>query len=117
MPTQDRLAQTFDGICARASLLHLDREEIPAVMTGFKRVLKSQGIIHVLVKEGRGSEEVSEALSSNQTRFFTYFSLSEMKHFFKTAGFNIIDSYTYNGRDRDTDSRDLNWVVVFAQKP
>src|SRR5579885_515575 len=48
----------FDGIWCCASLLHLPRNDVPAVLASFRRLL-DHGFLYVAVKVGQG-EEVEE---------------------------------------------------------
>lgn len=111
------LPQSFHGIWANASLIHLDRQDVPKTLTGFRRILKSGGICYIRVKQGQGSRGVKEEKSENQVRYTTFFTQPEMKKLLVKAGFIILDSYTYNLQDRNPKSRDIDWVVIFAQKP
>lgn len=44
---------SFDGVFAKASLLHLKKEEVPAVIDEIARVLKPKGIFYVGIKKTR----------------------------------------------------------------
>lgn len=108
--------QSFDAIWAHASLLHLEKKDVPPTLHEFYRVLKPGGICHVMVKQGSGSEFVTEDRSAGKARFFSYFQQEELENYFENAGFNILESYVFNGKKRGTGSRDINWIVVFVQK-
>lgn len=107
---------SFEGIWACASLLHLRREEIPEVLKSFYNLLKLGGVLFIQVKEGSGETDIAEALSSNMTRHFTYFSLSELKKLLENAGFNVEDIYTWNEEVRRPGRRDLVWISSFSRK-
>lgn len=108
--------QQFDGIWACASLLHLKRREVPMVLRKFFRLLKSGGTLFIMVKEGSGEADVSEELSSHLSRHFTYFQQEELKDLVRDAGFEVVEQYTYNEKDRRPDHRDLWWISCFAGK-
>ncbi len=107
---------SFDGIWACASLLHLRREEILAVLRSFNNFLKENGVLFILVKEGRGEADVAEKLSSNTVRHFTYFTIDELKKMEENAGFIIEDIYPWNEEIRRHGRRDLVWISSFARK-
>ncbi len=109
--------QSFDGIWACASLLHLKRHEVPIVLNNFFQLLKSGGILFIMVKEGSGEADVAEELSFHLSRHFTYFQKEEVKHMVKDAGFEVIEQYAYNEKDRRPDHRDLWWISSFSKKP
>ncbi len=111
------LKQSFDGIWACASLLHLKRDEVPAVLRGFFQLLKPNGILFTMVKEGEGEADVAEELSSHLSRHFTYFQKKELKNILNDAGFEVEELYTYNEKDRRPDHRDLWWISSFSKKP
>ncbi len=109
--------QSFDGIWACASLLHLKRDEVPAVLGSFFQLLKPGGVLFIMVKEGSGEADVTEELSSHLSRHFTYFQKKELKNILKDAGFEVEEVYTYNEKDRRLDHRDLWWISSFFRKP
>lgn len=108
---------SFDGIWACASLLHLKRHEVPIVLNNFFQLLTPGGILFIMVKEGKGEADVAEELSSHLSRHFTYFQQQELKDLVKDAGFEDIEQYTYNEKDRRPDHRDLWWISCFSRKP
>lgn len=109
--------QSFDGVWACASLLHLKRHEVPMVLNKFFQLLKSGGVLFIMVKEGKGEADVAEELSSYLSRHFTYFQREELKRLLENTGFEIIEQYTYNEKDRRPDHRDLWWISSFSRKP
>lgn len=80
-------------------------------------MLTSGGILFIMVKEGKGEAYVAEELSSHLSRHFTYFQQKELKDLVKDAGFEIVEQYTYNEKDRRPDHRDLRWISSFSRKP
>jgi ubiquinone/menaquinone biosynthesis C-methylase UbiE len=108
--------QSFAGIWASASLLHLDRNEIPEVLSSFYDLLTSGGVLFVMVKAGQGEAEVSEAISSGLTRHFTYFDREEIKNLLTESGFMIDQLYSWNEKDRSPQLRDVVFISGFATK-
>ena len=106
----------FDGIWCKAALLHLDRTEIPSVLTSFHRILKSNGRLFIQTKAGEGEGTQPTPFDPELSRYFTFFSQPELENLVKKAGFTIETSYLFNGHNRYQNSRDQDWVVVFAQK-
>lgn len=102
----------FDGIWATAVLLHLKKHEVPQVIQEFKRILKSQGILFIGVKVGRGEEVVVDKLSDGLGRFFSYYSENEIRKLLKNAGFKIVFIKSFPddaGRD------DVRWIRTIAK--
>ncbi len=108
--------KSFDGIWACASLLHLQRSEVPGVLKEFYTFLKPHGILFILVKQGKGEADVAENLSSGMTRHFTYFQPDELKKMVIEAKLTVEDMYTYNEKDRDGKKRDLWWIASFSKR-
>jgi len=103
----------FDAIWANAVLLHFPRKNAPAILKGFKKVLKKGGKIHISVKYGRGEKWVIDKLSGGHKRFFSYFTKKEMENYIKFAGFKIILSKIND----DPDGRkELKWINIWGEK-
>jgi ubiquinone/menaquinone biosynthesis C-methylase UbiE len=109
--------QSFDGVWASASIIHLKRSEIPGVIASFFRILKSGGTCVILVKAGTKDEFVKEKMTADTARYYTYFSEDEIKDFMLEAGFNVTELYKYNESERFKDGHPTDWIVCFAQKP
>src|SRR5690606_2122640 len=46
--------RSFDGIWCRATLLHIDRDEVPKVLSNFYNKLKVGGVLYIHTKKGKG---------------------------------------------------------------
>ena len=63
---------TFDGIWACGSVIHIPKSEVKKVLIGFNRVLKPNGILYMCLKKGEG-EELENRKNGNK-KFFAYYS-------------------------------------------
>lgn len=91
---------SVDGIWCSASLLHLPKTDSPAALLEFKRVLKPAGILFLSVQEGEGEHlETREIYGENQ-RFFARYTTPEMTAMLEVAGFQILEDYAHESRDR-----------------
>jgi ubiquinone/menaquinone biosynthesis C-methylase UbiE len=106
----------FDAVWCKAALLHIDRSDIPKVLKSFYRILKSGGALFIQTKEGEGEGTQPVPFDETVTRMFTFFTVEEMEALVKDAGFGLLGSYDFNGKSRGTNSRDQEWVVIFAKK-
>lgn len=110
---------TFHGIYATASLLHLETDkDLEDTLNEFNRVLKDSGILHIKVKEQMSdakSEFVSEKLSNYQPRFFRYYKKEEIEKAVQKAKFEIIDLFSYARTDKKF-NRKLKWISIYAKK-
>jgi len=79
----------FDGIFAKASLLHVPKDKLEDVLKEILRVLKKNGILHIAVKKGKGEREVHQSdYGYEYERFFSYWQSEELKNFFNK--YNLI---------------------------
>jgi len=73
----------FDGVFAKASLVHIPKTEIGKVLEEMIRVAKKNGILHIAVKRGEGEQEVRENdYGYKYERFFSYWQSEEIKEVF-----------------------------------
>ncbi|HYD35148.1 MAG TPA: class I SAM-dependent methyltransferase [Vitreimonas sp.] len=107
---------TFNGVWCRATLLHIDRDEVPKVLSNFHKILKSQGILYIQTKKGEGEGTQPVPFDPSMTRFFTFFEEKELCQLVTNAGFEIVESYTYDTKDREKSAKGQEWVVIFARK-
>ncbi len=114
LPVKD---EHVDGIWCSAALLHLKRSEISKALLEFKRVLKVDALCFIQVKKGSGEELTERGLPSGKPRFFTYFYEDELREYFSSAGFSILDEHKYNEKDRyGPERRDQEWICFLIQK-
>ena len=97
----------YDGIWACASLLHLQKKEIPNVITIAKKALKPSGILYASFKYGDFEGEEKE-------RHFAYLTESGFDDVMKSVdGMKLIDIF------KSTDVRrgvDVDWLNVMLEK-
>ena len=97
---------SFDGLWASASLLHIPKAEAKKTLEGFKRVLKPSGVMFIGVKQGEGERFVQE---DNMERFFAYYSKKELEKLIKEIGFKILKTVILQ-------SGDAIWIRTVATK-
>lgn len=79
MERLDFPANTFDGVWAVTSLLHLPKKNVPAVIESVAGVLKDNGILYVCMKEGTGEGLEQDRHDSGTQRYFAYWRRDELK--------------------------------------
>jgi SAM-dependent methyltransferase len=85
----------FDGIFAQASLLHIPKKEIPIILEKLISVLRPGGYMYIAVK-GKQPDGAEEAILKendygyNYERFFSYFTMDELKHYFDDLKLEIV---------------------------
>ena len=81
-------AAIASGLWVNASMLHIEREDIPGLMLEFRRVLQPGGILFVSVKAGSGTHWETGP-SGFPPRRFTYWQPDELDA--ALTGFSILD--------------------------
>lgn len=99
--------ERFDGIWACASLLHVSRRNLPAVLHRLYRALKSQGIIYASFKYGNSEEVRGE-------RQFSDFKEDSGRELFESAGFTVLECFVTT--DVRPDHSAEKWVNIIGKK-
>ncbi len=109
--------KNFEGIWAHASLVHLEtQKDTEQAISEFYRVLKSQGVVHIFVKEqltDKKTDVVSDKLS-NHDRFFQYYTKDEINKMLLNVGFEIL--FIEDKVSDLTERKDVNWIWAIARK-
>jgi ubiquinone/menaquinone biosynthesis C-methylase UbiE len=117
------LEDSMDGVWACASLLHVPKAELPALLNSLWKILKPGGIFYVSVKEGtREKLEIDDRYVSDSENFTDippklccYYKVDELKKYLKKAGFEIIelssDNHIYHNK---TSSNVTNHPFIHA---
>ena len=103
---------SFDGVYARASLLHIPKRLVAKVLRSIHKILKSNGIFYLAVKEGKGEGEVEDERHGRKVkRFFSFFQKQKIIDFLGNAGFRIEDLTFYQRENGVT-----TWIKIFSKK-
>jgi ubiquinone/menaquinone biosynthesis C-methylase UbiE len=78
---------SLDGIWACASLLHLPRGDLPAVLAHFARLLRPNGRFYLSVKQGDNNGYARRAYGQEAPRYFTYWQPHTLDPLLAAAGF------------------------------
>ena len=89
------LTNTFDGIFVHSSLLHTKKNLVHNVLDGLLKKLKSGGYFYVAVKKKQPDGPDEEMVKENDygyeyERFFSYFTVEEIKEHFSRLGVKFI---------------------------
>jgi ubiquinone/menaquinone biosynthesis C-methylase UbiE len=85
LPSEDN---SFDGVWAYTSLLHLKKETINKAIAEIKRVLKKEGLFALGMIEGEG-EFYRESSGMNLPRWFAFYTKKELENLLITNNFEI----------------------------
>jgi len=84
--------QTFDGIWAASSILHLPKKEVPRCLKEAYNVLKPEGALYVCVKKGDGEKlEPDLRYGPKISRHYSYFQPDELQGMLEQAGFSVLE--------------------------
>ncbi len=81
-------SHTFGGVWASASLLHIPREQVTAVLAELRRVLLPNGVFYLSVKAGDGE---GWAGKPGKKRFFVYWQPAQLDAVLADAGFTQLE--------------------------
>lgn len=96
----------YDGIWANFSLLHAERNALPAILQALHTALKPNGQFHIAMKLGTTTDRDSIG------RQYTYVTEDELRHLLTTAGFTPTKIAT--GRDKGLDGTYADWIALGA---
>ncbi|VVB61287.1 Ubiquinone biosynthesis O-methyltransferase [uncultured archaeon] len=99
---------SFDGIWACASFLHIPKSEARNTLIGISCVLKPRGILYISVKEGSEEKVLKKEEYLGRAKFFAFYTQKEFEDLIVSCGFEIIETRI----DKKADT----WINVFAIK-
>jgi len=81
---------SFDGAWVCASLLHIEREDVPKVLAGLRKVVVDNGKIYIGLKRGEGEElKQEEKYGPKMARRFIYWQRENFEPVLENAGFEV----------------------------
>lgn len=100
----------FCGLWVNAVFHHLDKKDMIPTLKEFRRVLKTNGILYIRTKLGKGNLKVKDDLALNEEREFTLLNQTELETMASKTGFEKIDSYITKDK-----TRNLYWINLFCR--
>lgn len=80
---------SYDGIISNCSLFHIPTEELPKTLESFRRILKPNGKLLLILQEGNGETMVEEPYRPGVHIYMNYFSTSQIQELLQQYGFEI----------------------------
>lgn len=110
----------FDGLWAHGVLFHLETiDQVKKALAEFDRVLKPQGILHVLVKLQKDEHKLKEYSddTGQYSRLYRFFQKDELKSLLEEAGLQVFILETYEENERNPNGRhDVTWLHSLSKK-
>lgn len=82
-------ADTYDGILAAYSIIHIQSKDLNRVFQEFYRVLKQNGLALIIAQKGDPDKIVAEPLNPDLNIFINLFSEERLKAYAENADFNV----------------------------
>ena len=92
--------ETFDGVWAYTSLLHVPKSQIDISLSEIHRVLKPSGIFGLGLIEGEG-EYYRESSGIDKPRWFSFYTKTEIEDLLKKHGFDIVYFEVFKPRSKN----------------
>jgi ubiquinone/menaquinone biosynthesis C-methylase UbiE len=103
---------SFDGILASCSLIHIPKKDIPSLLKKFHQILKKGGAIYIALQGGKSEEIfIDEPFKPDEKLFLNIISFDEIKNLLVKNGFSIVKKY---GRNPDFKKGELNFTKLFV---
>ena len=111
MTKMDFPEESLDGVFAQASLLHIPKKLIPKVLKSIHKILKTNGVLYLALKEGIGEKVVEEErLGRVVRRFFSFFTKEEIEDYLQGIGFKVLEIKRFVSKSPTI------WLYIFARK-
>lgn len=106
---------TFDGIIASFSLIHISKKDVNKTVDNFYKLLKPRGVIYIGIQEGKSQEIfLAEPLKPDEKIFLNIISAKEIKEILTKAGFIVLDEFSRPAENKE--EFNFNKFVVMAKK-
>lgn len=107
----DSPPNSFNGIFASFSLIHIAKKDIPTLLKKFHKLLKKRGVIYIAL-QGAKSEEifVNGPFNPDKKFFLNIISFDEIENLLIDAGFSIIKKYKREPKSK----KELNYLKLYV---
>lgn len=106
---------TFDGIIASFSLIHIPKKDVNKTVDIFYKLLKPRGVIYIGIQEGKSQEIfLAEPLKPDEKIFLNIISAKEINEILTKAGFVVLNEFSRPAENKA--EFDFNKFVVMAKK-
>ena len=107
---------SYGGVAAFYSIVHLPRQEVVRALQELKRVLRPKGVLLLTFHIGQEIKHLDELLDKEVSLDFFFFETEEVKDHLRAAGFELEEAI-----ERDPYSTEVEYqsrrAYIFARKP
>ncbi|OGI12482.1 hypothetical protein A3K64_04185 [Candidatus Micrarchaeota archaeon RBG_16_36_9] len=101
---------SFDGILASCSLIHIPKKDIIPTLQNFNKFLKRDGKIYIALQAGKSGEIfINEPFKPDEKLFLNIISIDEIKDLLFKTGFSIVKKYERKPKSKE----ELNFTKLF----
>lgn len=86
--------ESFDGVWASCSLLHIPKNRVISVLSKIHTLLKEDGVLYLSVKQGTGERIERDNRYGGLEKFWSFFQEDELRIFLANADFKILEIFT-----------------------
>jgi SAM-dependent methyltransferase len=102
---------SFDGVWAHTSLLHIRKSRLDSVINALSMILKPSGLLYLSLKEGNGEGYKADVRYPGVERYWAYYTDEEVNIFLSKYFKRLYFSKTTNGRKIL-----LNYIFTLARQ-
>lgn len=114
MENLDFPPNSFHGVWASASLLHVPKKNILRVCKALYSFLVEGGIFYLSLKKGTGEGLQADPRYGDVQKFWSFFEKEEIEEVLKQADFKLIESVI--SEKKSTYQGHLLWITVLCKK-
>ncbi|MDD5071531.1 MAG: methyltransferase domain-containing protein [Patescibacteria group bacterium] len=109
--TLDFPPNSFDGILASCSLIHIPKKDVPALLEKFHQILKKDGAIYIAFQGGKSEEIfIDEPFKPDEKLFLNIISFDEVQNLLVKNGFSIVKHYEREPKSKE----ELNYTKLYV---
>lgn len=105
---------TFDGLWACSSLIHIPKKEIKNTLSEIYNVSKKGAIFYATVKKGNGEKLILDKKYGNTPKNWSFFEKEEMQKLLQEEGFHPLKEHYFE--NVSASRKEDVWLNFFCQK-
>jgi len=107
---------SYGGIAAFYSIVHLPRQKVVRASRELKRVLRPKGVLLLAFHIGKETKHLGEFLDKEVSLDFFFFETEEVKDYLRTAGFELEEAIERDPYPKGVEHQSRR-AYIYARKP